>query len=829
MNIHQEINQLFEKSMDSAGSNPANSYTIAEKMLSTCKQNNDLSGMAKSYLLLAYSGQFMGLHAQAFENVHLALPIFKETKDYKNEAASYNTLGFIYYFFDEHEKRLEVNLKSLKIREKIEDTIGYAQSLNNTGDTYLKLGNYKKALELFEKCNQLNFKNKTLDTVISNNIADAYLNLKNHNLALKNVEISLKLSVDLKINNLIFSNLHLKSEIFNDNSDWKQSIEQLNLALKYSFNSQNFSENNALKKLYKSASYAYEQIGDYINAIKCLKKHFEIDKINQEKRNNKEIKNIQFRNEISHLQNKTSELELTIEERTKELAEALETEKHISFFTQELTNTNSLDEVLWKLVKSCISKLNLEDCVVYLIDPDQNLLIQKAAFGPKSPAEEIIKDPITIRIGDGIVGSVAASGNYELISDTTKDMRYIVDDDVRFSELAVPLFYENQVIGVIDSEHSQKGFFNQRHLSIFKLLASLVQSRIGKLKEQEENQILQEKIIKINNTLEKQIKIKSRENTQLNHKILDQEKKAIIGEMSTIITHELNTPLATIKGGNEAILFLFNKLLNSNFLDFIQNEELKFLIKKTDLINHRIKKNISIHEKFLLSPKEIKILENKVKDKVLIQSIRKLNFIESNEVDEILNFKNLKFTLEFLKDIYTINHFSDVIQRSVIRANNVIEELKQLAQYEDNPEKQKISLIKNFEGLQVHTSLSHPEAKFIFNVDEDHFIYGNEFRTIQLWSNILHLIIENCNFKDIAKFILSTKSTGKKMMISIKCSPNSVLTELFNKNILNYRFHDDIDSSIKLRLNIIHTILIEHRSTLLCNYEDNNLLFELTF
>ena len=141
MKTHQEINQLFEKSMDSAGSDPASSYAIAEKLLSTCKQNNDLLGMAKSYLLLAYSGQFMGLHAQAFENVHLALPIFKKTKDYKNEAASYNTLGFIYYYFDEHEKRLEVNLKSLKIREKIEDTIGYARSLNNTGDTYLKLGN----------------------------------------------------------------------------------------------------------------------------------------------------------------------------------------------------------------------------------------------------------------------------------------------------------------------------------------------------------------------------------------------------------------------------------------------------------------------------------------------------------------------------------------------------------------------------------------------------------------------------------------------------------------------------------------------------------------
>ena len=829
MKTHQEINQLFEKSMDNAGSDPASSYAIAEKMLSTCKQNNDVSGMAKSYLLLAYSGQFMGLHAQAFENVHRALPIFKETKDYKNEAAAYNTLGFIYYYFDDHEDRLKVNLKSLKIREKIGDTLGYARSLNNTGDTYLKLGDFQKALELFIRCNELNFEHKTLNAVVSHNIADAYVNLKNHKLALVNIEESIKLSKELKLNDLIFSNLYLKSEIYNVQGDWKKSIEQLNIALEYSSNIENFEENNSLMDLYKSTSYAYEQIGDHFNAMKCFKKHFEIDKINQEKRNNKEIKSIQFRNEIAHLQNKTSELELIIEERTKELQYALETEKNISFFTQELTNTNSLNEVLWKLVKNCISKLKLEDCVVYLVDFEKNILIQKAAFGPKSPTEEIIKDPITIRIGDGIVGSVAASGNHELISDTTKDMRYIVDDEVRFSELAVPIFHEDHVIGVIDSEHSEKGFFNQRHLSLFKMLASLVQSRYGKLKEQEANKILQAEIIKINDSLEKQIKIKSRENTELNHKILDQEKKAIIGEMSTIITHELNTPLATIKGGNEAILFLFNKLLNSNFLDFIQNEELNFLIKKTELINHRMNKNISIHEKFVLAPKEIEILENKVKDNVLVQSICKLNYIEPDEINEILNFKNLKFTLELLKDIHTINHFSDVIQRSVTRANNVIEELKQLAQYEDNPEKQKISLKKNFEGLQVHTSLSHPEAKFIFDVDEEHFIYGNEFRTIQLWSNILHLIIENCNFKGKTKFILSTNSIGKKMMISIKCNPNSVLTELFNKNILNYRFHDDIESSIKLRLNIIHTILIEHRSKLRCTYEDNDLIFELTF
>lgn len=829
MKTHEEINQLFEKSMDNAGSDPASSYDIAEKMLSTCKQNNDISGMAKSYLLLAYSGQFIGLHAQAFEYVHLALPIFKETEDYRNEAASYNTLGFIYYYFDEHEKRLEVNLKSLKIREKIEDTVGYARSLNNTGDTYLKLGNYKKALELFEKCNQLNFKYKTLDAVISNNIADAHLNLKNHNLALKNAEISLKYSVDLKINNLIFSNLHLKSEIFNNKSDWKQSIEQLKIALTYSSDSENFDENISLMELYKSTSFAYEQIGDYINAMKCLKKHFKIDKLNQEKRNNKEIKNIQFRNEINHLQNKTSELELTIEERTKELEEALETEKNISFFTQELANTNSLDEVLWKLVKSCISKLKLEDCVVYLIDSNENILIQKAAFGPKSPAEEIIKNPITIRIGDGIVGSVAASGNYELISDTTKDMRYIVDDDVRFSELAVPLFYENQVIGVIDSEHSQKGFFNERHLSIFKMLASLVQSRIGKLKEQEANQILQEKIIKINNSLEKKIKVKSKENTQLNHKILEQEKKAIIGEMSAIITHELNTPLATIKGGNEAILFLFNKILNSNFIELINKDEMDFIINKTDVFTRRVKSEKEAPKNQSLNSSDFKKLGLKTENKNLIKSIKKSKIIETTDIDKLVEFKNTEFILDILNDIDTIINFNDVILKSVGRATNVVDDLKSLAEYDENPEKRKILLLNNFEGLQVHISLSHPEAKFEFDLNTTHYIFGNEFRTIQLWSNIIHLIIDNCKFKKHPEFIIKSIKNDSNTSITISCKPSSIITEMFNKDILNNRFLDDIEGSEKLKLNIIQNILIEHRAKLKCSNNDELLRFEILF
>ncbi len=825
MKKNKAIDLAFEKGMAKAISDPEASYEIGVELLSNSLKNDDQLQVAKSYLLLAYSGQFIGYHAQSFEYVNLALPVLKEFEDFKNQASAYNTLGFIYYSFDDHENRLDVNLKSLEIRKTIKDTDGYMRSLNNTGDTYLKLGKYKEALELFNESLNLSLNNTRMLAVVKSNLSETYFFLEKYDLALETIEESITYTKKLALNDLLLYNLTIKSLVYNKLKDWKNSIKQLEYAIDLIKEPFNYEE-KSLRELYKSASYAYEELGDYVQSLECLKKYFEIDKTIQNDKQKKEIKNILFKKEIASLQNRTTELKLTIDLKTKELKQALETEKHISYFTQELTDTNSLDEVLWKLVKSCISKLNLEDCVVYLLDKNKEVLTQKAAFGPKSTSDEKIENPISIRIGAGIVGSVAKYGKYELINDTSKDMRYIVDDDIRYSELAVPIFYENEVIGVIDSEHSEKHFFNDRHVSIFKMLASLVQSRIGKLREQEEKQKLQEKIILLNENLEKKIRLKSKENTQLNHKILEQEKKAIIGEMSTIITHELNTPLATIKGGNEAILFLFNKIINSGFIEVITKEELDFIIIKTTVIYESI--NSNGHE-LILEDDELHQLKSHIKDENLIKSILELNILKKNEIDAVLKFKNILQTFNILKDIYTINNFSNVIGKSVIRATNVVDELKSLAKYDENPEKQKILLIKNFEGLQTHLSLSQPEATFNIEVDPIHYIFGNEFRAIQLWSNIIHLIIDNCIFNIETNFHIQTIVNEKHKIIVIECNPDQVNTSMFNSNILSYRFYDDIEGAEKLKLNIIQSILIEHRAKLKCSFNEGLLQFKLIF
>ncbi len=177
--------------------------------------------------------------------------------------------------------------------------------------------------------------------------------------------------------------------------------------------------------------------------------------------------------------------------RNKQLAEQkekIEAEQAINYFATSLQETSSVNEILWDIAKNCISHLHFEDCVIYLVDYDRKVLVQYAAFGPKMDADNTIKDPILIPLGKGITGHVAVTGQAEIINDTTKDERYIVDDAIRFSEISVPIVHKGEVLGIIDCEHSKKRFFTQNHLSILTTIASLCANKIVKANAEAEKQ-----------------------------------------------------------------------------------------------------------------------------------------------------------------------------------------------------------------------------------------------------------------------------------------------------------------------------------------------------
>lgn len=179
----------------------------------------------------------------------------------------------------------------------------------------------------------------------------------------------------------------------------------------------------------------------------------------------------------------------------------LETEQVINYFATSMSGHVNVEDMLWDVAKNCISRLGFEDCVIYLLDPERNVLVQKAAWGPKSTGEKLVVNPIEIPVGEGIVGAVARDGKAEIITDTTRDPRYIVDDQPRLSELAVPIMDKKEVIGVIDSEHYRRGFYNQRHLQIMTTIAALCADKIDKIRAEQQVREREIEVLKLNQEL----------------------------------------------------------------------------------------------------------------------------------------------------------------------------------------------------------------------------------------------------------------------------------------------------------------------------------------
>lgn len=150
----------------------------------------------------------------------------------------------------------------------------------------------------------------------------------------------------------------------------------------------------------------------------------------------------------------------------------------INEFVTSLLQDEGIMDIAWDIAENVIDKFGYEDCVIYLVNEEEQILEQVAAYGPKQSKNREVVDAITIPFGRGIVGSIAKSGKAEIISDTSKDKRYLIDDALRYSEITVPIIADGKVIGIIDSEHKQKNFFNEEHLHTLMTIANLAANRL---------------------------------------------------------------------------------------------------------------------------------------------------------------------------------------------------------------------------------------------------------------------------------------------------------------------------------------------------------------
>lgn len=189
----------------------------------------------------------------------------------------------------------------------------------------------------------------------------------------------------------------------------------------------------------------------------------------------------------------------------QELSESKQFLSSINSFVTKLLDQDDLQTISWEIAENVIKSFGFIDCVIYILNEEKGYLEQLAAFGPKDAGARTIKDPITVAIGQGIVGTVALTGKPEIISDTSKDARYLPDDEVRLSEITVPIIFENRIIGIIDSEHPEPHFFNEKHLETLTIIANLAASRLKNAKSKRRQEIAEKELRESENKLRRVI------------------------------------------------------------------------------------------------------------------------------------------------------------------------------------------------------------------------------------------------------------------------------------------------------------------------------------
>jgi sigma-B regulation protein RsbU (phosphoserine phosphatase) len=137
---------------------------------------------------------------------------------------------------------------------------------------------------------------------------------------------------------------------------------------------------------------------------------------------------------------------------------------------RELSSILNVDELLKRIAELLSRLIDYQMFSILLVDAAGEKLQHRFSLR----FQENIQIKHDVPVGDGLVGYAARHRQAVLVPDVSKDSRYIALNPETRSELAVPLIYKDKVIGVLDLEHTKKGFFTDDHNRTVTTLAAQV-------------------------------------------------------------------------------------------------------------------------------------------------------------------------------------------------------------------------------------------------------------------------------------------------------------------------------------------------------------------
>jgi sigma-B regulation protein RsbU (phosphoserine phosphatase) len=172
----------------------------------------------------------------------------------------------------------------------------------------------------------------------------------------------------------------------------------------------------------------------------------------------------------------------------RQYTETLETLAEIG---REMSSILDLDVLLTRIANLTKRLIDYRTFGILLLNEDTEELEMKFAvrYGKENERKKV-------RLGEGLVGWAAKHKEPVLVSDVSKDPRYInLVDDAR-SELVIPMLIKDRCIGVFDLESPELDAFTKEHKELLTLLASQAAVAIDNARLYEEVRQNEERIEK---------------------------------------------------------------------------------------------------------------------------------------------------------------------------------------------------------------------------------------------------------------------------------------------------------------------------------------------
>ena len=197
--------------------------------------------------------------------------------------------------------------------------------------------------------------------------------------------------------------------------------------------------------------------------------------------------------------------------------------------SQEINASLNLEEVLGTAAAQVKRLIDYEIFAVLLPEEGTNQLYFRFAIGHQREVVEHWRVPM----GEGIIGTAAATGQAIRVGDVRADPRYLSALEGVRSELAVPLVVRGRVVGVLDIESKELDYFTPDQQHVLSLLASRIGTSIenARLFESTRNQaetllLLNEVAREANSTL--QVEEVLRRSAELTKRLIDYQIFSIL-------------------------------------------------------------------------------------------------------------------------------------------------------------------------------------------------------------------------------------------------------------------------------------------------------------